>query len=37
MHDYAERDVAADSKAEGENDPFSHHRKDWTCVMEGNR
>jgi len=37
MHDDAERDVAADSQAKRENDPFSHHRNDRPCVMGGDR
>jgi hypothetical protein len=37
MHDDAERDVAADSQAECKNDPFSHHRRDWACVIESDR
>jgi hypothetical protein len=32
MHDDAERDMAADSQAERENDPFSHHHNDRPCV-----
>jgi len=37
MHDNAEGDVATDSQAKRENDPFSHHRKDRPCVMGGVR
>jgi hypothetical protein len=37
MHDDAERDVAADSQAKGENDPFSHHLYDRPGVMGGDR
>jgi hypothetical protein len=35
MHDDAEGDVAADSQAKRENDPFSHHCNDQQCVIEG--
>jgi hypothetical protein len=35
MQDDAEGDVAADSQAERENDPFLHHRNDQPCVMGG--
>jgi hypothetical protein len=37
MHDDAERDMAADSQAERENDPFSHHHNDRPCVMGSDR
>jgi hypothetical protein len=37
MHDDAERDVATDSQAKRENDPFSHHLYDLPCVMGGDR
>jgi len=37
MQDDAERDVAADSQAERENDPFLHHRNDRPRVMGNDR
>jgi hypothetical protein len=37
MHDDAERDVATDSQAQRENDPFSHHLNDRPYVMGGDR
>ena len=33
MQDDAERDVATDSQAQRENDPFSHHLNEQPCVM----
>jgi hypothetical protein len=37
MHDDAERNVAASPQADRKNDPFSHHRHDRPCVLEGDR
>jgi len=37
MQDDAKRNVAADSQAKRENDPFSHHLNDRPCVMGGDK
>ncbi len=37
MQDEAEGDMAPDSHAQREHDPFSHHRSNKPGVMEGDR